>query len=207
MTDWFDTLQMLTASTDVMLLCTATTGLRKSDQLLAVAYTKYDRDKQVEVNTLFRMVGTDALQSAAEYHRITKEVMLANAQSDDAIKQMLTEAMKGCTIFTYSVPFQRKALTEMNGGFIDVISPVCDLPLWLKAGQSRMPFAVELPIDTADKQMAKKFMNIPWKGCLNAYDIVADAPAGILPVTYNLMALSRLYQHLWQQPPEIVLAD
>lgn len=207
MTDWFDTLQMLTAATDVMLLCTATTGLRKSDQLLAVAYTKYDRDKQVEVNTLFRMVGTDALQSAAEYHRITKEVMLANAQSDDAIKQMLTEAMKGCTIFTYSVPFQRKALTEMNGGFIDVISPVCDLPLWLKAGQSRMPFAVDLPIDTADKQMARKFTNIPWKACLNAYDIVADAPAGVLPVTYNLMALSRLYQYLWQQPPEIVLAD
>lgn len=207
MMDWFDTLEMLTASTDVMLLCTATTGLRKSDQLLAVAYTKYDRDKQVEVNTLFRMVGTDALQSAAEYHRITKEVMLANAQSDDAIKQALTEAMKGCTIFTYSVPFQRKALTEMNGGFIDVISPVCDLPLWLKAGQSRMPFAVDLPIDTADKQMARKFTNIPWKACLNAYDIVVDAPAGILPVTYNLMALSRLYQHLWQQPPEIVLAD
>ena len=207
MTEWFNTLRMLTASGDVMLLCTATTGLRKSDQVLVIAYTKYDQDEQTETNTLFRMVSTDALQSAAEYHRITKDVMLANAQSDDAIKKTLTEAMRGCTIFTYSVPFQRKALTEMSGGFIDIISPMCDLPLWLKAGQSRMPFAVDLPIDVADKQIARKLTAFPWKTCLNMYNIVPDAPAGILPVTYNVMALSRLYQQLWEQPPEILLAD
>lgn len=204
---WFETLTMLTCSDKVVLLSTATTGVHKSDELLAVEYVKYEGDKQTETHCLMRLVGSDALAASAEYHRITKETMLANAESDDKIKEELNEVLRGSTIFTYNIPFQRRALTEMSGGFLDVLSPMCDLPLWLKAGESRMPFAVDLPIETADKQLARKFTACPWKRCLANYNIVMDAPAGILPITYNVMALSRLYQALWKQPPELVVAD
>lgn len=209
MASWFETLDMIAGGdTKVVLLSTATTGLHKSDQLIAVNYVVYDDDKQVETGTLFKLVPEDLLNPSKEFHKITKEVLMANGATDEDFKDKIQEVLcPGRVVFTYNVPFQQKALTVMGGGTVDLLCPVCDIIVWMKAAESKMMFYVNPPMDAADAQLARNFPPVPWKRFLTLKKIIPDTPPGLLPVTYNVMCLSQLYQQLCQMEPRIELAD
>lgn len=209
MSSWFDTLALIAGGdTKVVLLSTATTGLHKSDQLIAVNYVVYDDDKEVETGTAIRMVPEEILNSSKEYHRITKEILLANGMTDEDFKDKLQEVLQpGRVVFTYNVPFQVKALTIMGGGTVDVMCPVCDIVVWTRAAESQMVFYVDAPMDTANAQLAHNFTPVNWRRFLTMRKIIPDTPAGMLPVTYNTMCLSQVYQQLCQLQPRIELAD
>lgn len=90
---------------------------------------------------------------------------------------------------------------------MDLACQFCDLVVWMRAAESKMRFYVDAPMDAADSQLAQEFTPVTWKRFLTMHKIIPDTPPGLLPVTYNTLCLSQLYQRLCQMEPKIELAD
>lgn len=205
---WTDTLELLSlGKSDAVLFCTATTGLHRTDKLLAVAYQLYSGDTVEKTGTLFLDVTDEELVPGQQYHQITPDIIRANAMKPDAFKEALMEIMTQRVAFTYNTAFQLKALMVMGGGIIDVPPcEICELPLWVKAGESKLHFVVDLPLSKAESQMANRIPIPTWKKMLEYRGIAVKPPPGMLPVVYNAECLGRMYDALIEQPPNIDLA-
>lgn len=205
---WTDTLELLSlGNSSALLFCTATTGLHRTDKLLAVAYQLYEGDEKQESGTLFLDATDEELAPGAQYHQITPDIMRANAMKPDEFKEKLTELMTHRVAFTYNTAFQLKALMVMGGGIIEAPPcEMCELPLWVKAAESKLHFMVDLPLCKAESQIANRIPVSTWKRMLDYRGIASKAPPGVLPVVYNAECLALLYDALIEQPPNIELA-
>lgn len=205
---WTDTLEMLTVgSSSVVLFCTATTGLHKTDKLLAVSYVMYDGDVKGKSDTLFLEAPDAILQPAMQYHQISPEIMHMKGMSLDTFREELSNALTGRIGFTYNASFQFRAMLEMDGGvFAAQPCVMCELPLWIKAAESRLTFTVDPIIEKAEHQIANMVAVPPWKRLLENRGISSRNPPGVLPVEYNAQCLSMLYEALIEEPPNIELA-
>ena len=209
MSIWTDTLEMLTAgSSTVALLSTATSGLHRSDQLLAVSYALYHGDDHQESKTFIVSAPDDILMQSAEYHRISPEMVRTQGMPREQLKEKLEELLTpDKVVFTYNSPFQIKALTMMGEGTLEAVPcPMLDLPIWIKAAESKMHFVVDLPIDKAQVQIANRVMCPAWKKVLSYRGIDPQTPPGMLPVEYNVQCLEMLYGDLKELSPDIELA-
>ena len=208
MSEWTDTLEMLTmGNSSVVLFSTATTGLHKTDKLLAFSYQLYDGDTAGDSGTLFLDATAEELAPGMQYHQISSEIMRANALQKDEYKEKLLGILQNRVAFTYNAPFQLKALMVMGGGIIEMPPcEVCELPLWVKVGESKLHFIVDLPLRVAENQMANRVPVPTWKRMLEYRGLSSKAPPGTLPVTYNAECLARMYESLIEQPPDIEVA-
>lgn len=209
MSIWTDTLEMLTAgSSTAILLSTATSGLHRTDQLLALSYALYQGDECQETNTFILSVPDDILMPSAEYHRISPEMVRTQGIAKEEFKEKLEKLFTpDKVVFTYNSPFQIKALTLMGDGMLEAVPcPMLDLPIWIKAAESKMHFVVDLPIDKAQVQMANRVMCPAWKKVLSHRGIDPQTPPGMLPVEYNVQCLQMLYGDLKELSPDIELA-
>lgn len=202
---WTDTLEMLSlGKSSAVLFCTATTGLHRTDKLLAVSYQVYDGDVCVKTGTLFMDATNEELASGMQYHQITPDILRGNAMTREDFKESLLGLLSKSVAFTYNAAFQIKALTLMGGGIIESMPcEVCELPLWVKAGESRLHFSVNLPLEKAQVQLASRVTIPTWKKMLEYRGIASKAPPGMLPVVYNAECLARMYDALIEQPPDI----
>ena len=208
MSEWTDTLEMLTmGNSSVVLFCTATTGLKATDKLLAVSYQLYDGDRAGDSGTLFMDATAEQLAPGMQYHQISEDIMRANALQKDEFKKQLLGILEKRVAFTYNTSFQLKALMIMDGGILEMPPcEICELPLWVKVGESKLHFIVDLPLRTAEAQMANRVPIPTWKRMLEHRDISPVAPPGMLPVTYNAQCLGQMYEALIEQPPDIEVA-
>ena len=206
--NWIDTLEMLTmGSSSVVLFCTATTGRRSTDKLLAFSYQLYEGEDCTKTGTLFLDATDEELAPAMQYHQISPELMRANAMKQDDFREQMLAIMQHRVAFTYNTSFQLKALMIMGGGIVDAPPcQICELPLWVKVGESKLHFVVDLPLNKAEAQMANRVPIPTWKRMLDYRGIASTPPPGKLPVTYNAECLGLMYQALIEQPPDIELA-
>ena len=208
MSDWTDVLETLTmGNSSVTLFCTATTGLKSSDKVLAVSYVQYEGDTRSKEETFFQEASDEELAPSLQYHQISSEVMKANGLKKEAFQERLQQILTNRIAFTYNVSFQLKALMIMNGGLMESkLCPVCELPLWVKVAESKLHFVVDIPLERAESQMANRVPIPTWKRMLDFRGISPVAPPGMLPVAYNAQCLAQLYEGLFKQSPDIELA-
>lgn len=211
MMDWNDFLAAVTFQDEpeVVLMSTATSGLHTGDSLLAVSYHLLHGGEAIEYGTIYNLVPDDILLPSQEYHRIPTDFMRTHGLQREEFTQKLQAVLTPSrTVFTYNSAFQIKAITQMQGGFAELMSSVCDLCVWLKAAESKMVFAAKKPpIDRIEHEVLRKiFKAVPsWKRLLESKHIPSTAPPGKLPVVYNADCLLKLYRAMEQAPPDFLL--
>ena len=211
MMDWNDFLAAVTLQDEpeIVLMATATSGLHSGDSLLAVAYRYLRGDEEVDCGALYQLVPDDVLLPAAEYHRIAPEFIRTHGLPKEEFTQKLQAVLAPTrTVFTYNSAFQIKAITQMQGGFAELMCPMCDLTVWLKAAESKMVFtAKKPPMDRIENDALRKiFKAVPsWKRLLESRHMASVAPPGKLPVVYNVDCLLDLYRAMEKEPPDILL--
>lgn len=205
---WIDTLEALTTgNSSVVLFCTATTGLHKTDKLLAMSYVQWDGDRKGKSGTIFLNAPAESLQPAYQYHHISAEMMHAEGKTVEDFRKEIADIMEERIGFTYNSAFQERAFMEMDGGILSGMPcPVCELSVWLKAAESRRYYVVDAPIEKAEQQIACGMSTPPWRRVLENRGLSAFPPPGMLPVTYNALCLSQLYEKLIASQLNIELA-
>ena len=139
--NWGELIDSLVGDRKVVTLSTATTGLNllDEDELIGVC---------IDDNTYFRSVPNDVLLKAQDYHKVTGEMLAAQAMDDTSFRDTLRNQLDNTIILTYNPEFQCTALFS----WCDVETlPLVDLPRVYKGAAAQL--AVE------DGGMALDYLN------------------------------------------------
>jgi hypothetical protein len=189
---------------DILLFSTATTGLGADDVLLAFSYAKISGNGDVHKDTVYRLVSEDLCHKGMEYHKITPERMIAHGWLQGDFEAQINEVTSNfkCAMFSYNPSFQWKALTVMAG-----LAPkmICDLPLFLKAAESRIAISKEdmthlTTLGDLQGYLETLYKKPPsMKTMMKGRGFTEDVSSDELPVEQNVNILCRFWELLGEQ--------
>jgi len=124
----------LLSDDQIILLCTATTGLKPQEgaKCIGVWYRIVNtRDSESTQDCLIRQLTDEELSHGAEYHKVTPEFVRLHAIDKEAFRRRCVELFSSATLLTYNPKFQSQWIPEAVGHLFD-------LPLLLKGADMRI---------------------------------------------------------------------
>jgi hypothetical protein len=140
---------LLPTNSPVILLCTATTGLKPPEgKCIGVWYRIFDVRSQISTqDCLIRDLSEEELAQGSEYHKITSEFVRVHALDKEAFRRRCVELFGSATLLTFNPKFQSQWLPEAVGHLFD-------LPLLLKGADMRICMT---PEDSGSLRNAEAF--------------------------------------------------
>lgn len=126
--NWGELIDAMGGGRKVVTLSTATTGLNllDEDELIGVC---------IDNTMLLRSVPNDLLLKSQEYHKVTGELLAAQAMDDESFRESLRQQLNNTIILTYNPEFQGTALFS----WCDVETlPLVDLPRVYKGAAAHL---------------------------------------------------------------------
>ena len=177
---------------DVAFVSTATTGLHaQSDKLIAVAIAKDNGERDL----LIRETPLDLLMPTSSIHLIDSTLMSNQGLPEESFREAVADALAGCVIFSYFPSFQQAFL-----GQIDILEPIYDLPVFVKAAESKMVFPDDLwdqDLSSVEFDLITKYhISRPrWKAFVDSHNLTPST-FGMIPAECNAEALLKAWDLL-----------